>query len=243
MSKVVIVTGASRGIGASTALLAAQHGYHVCINYHKSTEKAQSVAAQVEKLGTEALPCQADIGSEAEILRMFQEVETRWGRLDGLVNNAGILDTQCRLENITAERMERVFRVNAIGAMLCCREAARRMTPGGSIVNVSSIASRLGSAGEYVDYAATKGAMDSLTIGLSKELAPKNIRVNAVRPGYIATDIHADGGEAGRVERVGPSLPMRRGGRPEEVAEAILWLLSDKASFTTGSFLELGGGI
>lgn len=241
--KVVIVTGASRGIGASTAILAGRHGYRVCVNYNKNAERAQSVVEEIEKSGGQAMSCQADVGCEADILRMFGLVDETWGRLDGLVNNAGVLGKQCRLQDVSVERLERLFRINTIGAILCCREAANRMTSGGSIVNVSSIASRLGSAGEYVDYAATKGAMDSMTIGLSKELAPSNIRVNAVRPGYITTEIHADGGEAGRVERVGPSLPMRRGGSPEEVAEAILWLLGDKASFTTGTFIEMGGGI
>lgn len=241
--KTVLITGASRGIGASTAILAGQLGWRVCINYNRSPERAQSVADQIEEHGGEALCVQADMASEKDIVRLFDQVVTQWGRLDGLVNNAGILEAQCALADVTLERLERIFRVNAIGAILCCREAARRMKSGGSIVNVSSVASRLGSAGEYVDYAATKGAMDSLTIGLSKELGPKGIRVNSVRPGFIRTEIHADGGEPGRPERIGPGLPLRRAGEPDEVAEAILWLLSDEASYVTGSFLEMGGGV
>lgn len=243
MKKVVIVTGASRGIGRAVAVQAASVGYRVCVNYHRSAEAAAAVVSAIEQAGGEAFASGADVGSETDILRLFDEVAERWGCLDGLVNNAGVLESQCRLENMSAERMERVIRVNTIGPMLCCREAARRMTSGGSIVNVSSVASRLGSAGEYVDYAASKGALDSLTIGLSKELGPKNIRVNAVRPGFIYTDIHASGGEPGRVERVAPNLPLRRGGTAEEVAEAILWLLSDRASFVTGTFVEMGGGV
>ena len=241
--KSVLITGASRGIGASTAVLASRQGWRVCINYHRSPDRAQEILSQITEQGGEAFCVQADMAQEQDIVRLFDEVMERWGRLDGLVNNAGILESQCALAEVSLERLERVFRVNAIGAILCCREAARRMTAGGSIVNVSSVASRLGSAGEYVDYAATKGAMDSLTIGLSKELGPKGIRVNSVRPGFIRTEIHADGGEPGRPDRIGPGLPLRRAGEPGEVAEAILWLLGDEASFVTGSFLEMGGGV
>ena len=241
--RTVLITGASRGIGASTALLAGQRGWRVCVNYHRSSAQAEAVVKEILQQGGEAFSVQADMADEQDIIRLFDEVVTRWGRLDGLVNNAGILEAQCALADVTLERLERVFRVNAIGAILCCREVARRMKAGGSIVNVSSVASRLGSAGEYVDYAATKGAMDSLTIGLSKELGPKGIRVNSVRPGFIRTDIHADGGEPGRPDRIGPGLPLRRPGEPDEVAEAILWLLSDEASYVTGSFLEMGGGV
>ena len=240
--KTLIITGASRGIGAATAILAAQQ-YKVCVNYHRSPERATQVVQDIKDKGGEAFAHQADMARESEIVQMFDQVEARWGRLDALVNNAGVLEKQCALADVTVDRLERLFRVNAIGAILCCREAARRMGPGGAIVNVSSVASRLGSAGEYVDYAATKGAMDSLTIGLSKELAPKQIRVNAVRPGFIRTEIHADGGEAGRPDRVARDLPLRRAGESEEVARAILWLLCDQASYVTGSFLDMGGGV
>jgi NAD(P)-dependent dehydrogenase (short-subunit alcohol dehydrogenase family) len=240
--KTIIITGASRGIGAATAILAAQQGYKVCVNYNKSPDRAAQVVQEISDAG-QAFVCQADMAVEADIIKMFDQVEERWGRVDALVNNAGVLEKQCALADVTLERLERLFRVNAIGAILCCREAARRMTEGGAIVNVSSVASRLGSAGEYVDYAATKGAMDSLTIGLSKELGPQKIRVNAVRPGFIRTEIHADGGEAGRPDRIGPNLPLRKAGESDEVAQAILWLLSDEASYVTGSFLEMGGGV
>ena len=241
--KTVIITGASRGIGAAAALLSAQHGYRVCVNYHSNHQRASAIVEEIIGGGGHAFSCQADIAEEAQIMRMFDEVEERWGRLDALVNNAGILEKQCKVSDLTVERLERLFRVNAIGAILCCREAARRMVRGGAIVNVSSVASRLGSAGEYVDYAATKGALDSLTIGLSKELGPRNIRVNAVRPGFIRTEIHADGGEAERPDRIAPNLPLRRPGDPEEVARAILWFLSEDSSYVTGSFLEMGGGV
>jgi NAD(P)-dependent dehydrogenase (short-subunit alcohol dehydrogenase family) len=240
--KTVIITGASRGIGAATAILAAKH-YRVCVNYCHSPDRAEQVVREIVDAGGEAFACRADMAVEGDIVSLFDQVEQRWSRVDALVNNAGVLDKQCAVADLTVRRLERLFRVNAIGVFVCCREAARRMSEGGAIVNVSSVASRLGAAGEYVDYAATKGALDSLTIGLSKELAPRKIRVNAVRPGFIKTEIHADGGEAERPDRVAPNLPLRRAGESAEVARAILWLLSDEASYVTGSFLEMGGGV
>jgi NAD(P)-dependent dehydrogenase (short-subunit alcohol dehydrogenase family) len=240
--KVAIVTGASRGIGAATARLLGSEGYLVVVNYRNQTQAADRVVNEIQRDGGDAFAIRADISQESDIMEMFQRVDDRWGRLDALVNNAGILETQCRVEDLTLARLERVMKVNVIGSFLCCREAVKRMKAGSGIVNVSSVASRLGAAGEYVDYAASKGAMDSLTIGLAREVADRGIRVNAVRPGFIYTDIHADGGEPGRVDRVGPGLPLGRGGNPEEVAQAILWFLSEKSAFSTGDFLEVAGG-
>jgi NAD(P)-dependent dehydrogenase (short-subunit alcohol dehydrogenase family) len=247
MKPALIVTGASRGIGAATARLAAEKGYAVAVNFHSSESAALQLVEEIRARGGTALPVRADIGREEDILRLFEKVDQELGPLGGLVNNAGILETQSRVEEVSAERLERVFRINITGAFLCCREAVRRMSKrhggsGGSIVNVSSVAARLGAAGEYVDYAASKGAIDTLTVGLAQEAAPEGIRVNAVRPGFIYTDIHASGGEPGRVDRLKNALPMRRGGQPEEVAAAILWLLSEEASYCTGTFIELGGG-
>ena len=240
--KVAIITGASRGIGAATAKLLAETGYAVLVNYREQREAAESIVSQIVQKGGEAEPFKADVGSESDILAMFNFVDEKWGRLDALVNNAGVLGKQCRVQDLTVERLERIMRINVIGSFLCCREAVKRMKEGSGIVNVSSVASRLGSAGEYVDYAASKGAMDTLTIGLAKEVAGLGIRVNCVRPGFIYTDIHADGGEPDRVNRVGPTVPMKRGGQPEEVAEAICWLLSPKSSYSTGDFLDIAGG-
>lgn len=247
MDKIVLITGASRGIGAATARLAAHNGYAVAINYRARAEAAEAVATAIREQGGRAMTVRADVAVEAEVVAMFETVDRELGRLTGLVNNAGILERQCRVEELTFERLQRIMTTNVIGSFLCAREAVRRMATGrggqgGAIVNVSSVAARLGSPGEYVDYAASKGALDSMTRGLALEVAGQGIRVNAVRPGFIYTDIHADGGEPGRVDRVASGLPMGRGGRPEEVAEAILWLLTDKSSYTTGSFLELGGG-
>lgn len=247
MGQVVIVTGASRGIGAATARLAANRGYAVCVNYVRNRETAEQVVADCRKAGSKAIAVQADVSVEAEVVRLFESADRELGRVTALVNNAGILETQARVEGMDAARLARVFAVNVTGAFLCAREAIRRMSTrrggtGGGIVNVSSVAARLGAPGEYVDYAAAKGAVDALTVGLSKEVAGEGIRVNAVRPGYIYTDIHASGGEPGRVDRVKSGLPMQRGGRPEEVATAILWLLSDEASYVTGSFIDLAGG-
>ena len=247
LSRVLIVTGASRGIGAATARLAAARGYSVCVNYRRDEAAAAQVIDDITRSGGTAVAVQADVGAEGEVVRLFEAATAALGPLTGLVNNAGILETQRRVADVDAGRLERIFRTNVIGAFLCAREAVRRMSTarggrGGAIVNVSSAASRIGSPGEYVDYAASKGAIDTLTIGLAQEVAAEGIRVNAVRPGFIYTDIHASGGEPGRVDRVKAFVPMKRGGRPEEVAHAILWLLSDEASFTTGAILDIAGG-
>ena len=247
MSNVIIITGGSRGIGAATARLAATRGYAVCVNYLKNQPAADALVQEIQSNGGHALAVRADVAREAEVIRLFETVDTHLGRVTALVNNAGILEKQMRVEAIDAARLDRIFAVNVTSYFLCAREAIRRMScnhggNGGAIVNVSSAASRLGSAGEYVDYAASKGAVDTLTIGLSREVAAEGIRVNAVRPAFIYTDIHADGGEPGRVDRIKDSLPMKRGGQPEEVANAILWLLSDEASYTTGTFIDLAGG-
>ena len=247
MTDVVLVTGASRGIGAATALLAAQRGYAVCVNYRNDRAAAEKVVERIQASGARAVAVAADVSIESEVMRLFEACDRSLGPLTALVNNAGILETQRRVEDMDAARLHRVFAANVYGPFICCREAVRRMSvkrggPGGAIVNVSSAASRLGSAGEYVDYAASKGAIDTLTIGLAKEVADEGIRVNAVRPGFIYTDIHASGGEPGRVDRVKASVPMKRGGTAEEVARAILWLLSREASFTTGSFVDVAGG-
>ena len=248
MSKVVIVTGSSRGIGAATALLAAERGYTVCVTYHSNKEAAKHVVTQIEQAGGQAIAVPADVASEEDVLRLFRKVDDRLGTLSALVNNAGILETQMRLSEMDAARLQRTFTTNITGSFLCAREAVKRMSSkyggvGGAIVNVSSAAARLGSPGEYIDYAASKGAIDTLTIGLAKEVASEGIRVNAVRPGLIYTDIHADGGEPERVDRLKSNIPMERGGSAEEVARAIMWLLSDEASFTTGALLDITGGL
>lgn len=247
MTKVLIVTGASRGIGAATARLAARRGYAVCVNYRTNKEAAEGVVSQIEVAGGRAMAVAADISSEEDIMRLFETVDADLGRLSALVNNAGILEQQMRLEDMNAKRLERIFATNISGSFLCSREAVKRMSTknggaGGAIVNVSSMAAVFGSPGEYIDYAASKGAIDSLTVGLAKEVAREGVRVNAVRPGLIYTDIHADGGEPGRVDRLKAGVPMGRGGTAEEVANAILWLLSDEASFATGTFIDVTGG-
>jgi NAD(P)-dependent dehydrogenase (short-subunit alcohol dehydrogenase family) len=244
---VAVITGASRGIGAATARLAAARGYAVAINYRTNGGAAEKVVGDIEAAGGRAVSIQADVSEEQDVLRLFETVDRSLGTVTALVNNAGILETQMRVADMTAERLNRVFRINVTGSFLCAREAIRRMStrsggPGGAIVNLSSGASRLGAPGEYVDYAASKGAIDTLTIGLSKEIAEEGIRVNAVRPGFIYTDIHASGGEPGRVDRVKAFVPMKRGGTPEEVAHAIIWLLSDEASYITGSIIDITGG-
>jgi NAD(P)-dependent dehydrogenase (short-subunit alcohol dehydrogenase family) len=247
MTRVLLITGGSRGIGAATARLAAARGYAVCVNYVRNRAAAEGVVASVRESGVPAIAVAADVGVEADVTRLFATVDRELGPLDALVNNAGVVEPQARLDKMDAARLARVFAVNVTGAFLCAREAVRRMSTrqggrGGSIVNVSSLAARLGSPCEYVDYAATKGALDTMTVGLAREVAEEGIRVNAVRPGIIRTDIHASGGEPGRVDRVKGSIPMKRGGEPEEVASAILWLLSDEASYTTGAFIDVAGG-
>jgi NAD(P)-dependent dehydrogenase (short-subunit alcohol dehydrogenase family) len=247
MNNVLIVTGAGRGIGAATARLGAARGYAVCVNYLNNRVAADAVVADIRAKGGKAIAVAADVASEEAVLAMFNTVDRELGTVTALVNNAGILETQMRLDKMDAARINRILATNVTGSFLCAREAVRRMSTlhggkGGSIVNVSSAAARLGSANEYIDYAASKGAIDTLTIGLSREVAAEGIRVNAVRPGYIYTDMHASGGEPGRVDRLKDSVPMKRGGHPEEVAQAILWLLSDEAGFATGTFIDLAGG-
>lgn len=243
----ILITGSSRGIGAATAIAAAKAGYRVCINYRKNEAAAAEVKARVDELGVKCITVQADVSEEKEVVALFETIDRQLGPLTALVNNAGGLDRQSTLFDLNADRINHILRHNVTSAFLCSREAAKRMAKsrggtGGAIVNVSSVAAKTGAPGEYTDYAASKGAIDTFTLGLAKELAPEGIRVNTVRPGFIYTDIHADGGEPGRVDRIKSSLPMQRGGKAEEVAEAIIWLLSDKASYTTGSFLELSGG-
>ncbi|CAI0984291.1 SDR family oxidoreductase [Serratia quinivorans] len=247
MTKVALITGASRGIGRATALLLARQGYAVGVNYLQNEAAAQQVVAEIASLGGRALALRADIGDESQVVAMFSQLDATLGPIDALVNNAGILFQQTSIEQLTAERINKVLTTNVTGYFLCCREAVKRMAhrhggQGGAIVNVSSAASRLGAPWEYIDYAASKGAVDTLTTGLALEVAAQGIRVNSVRPGCIYTEMHASGGEPGRVDRVKGNLPMQRGGTPEEVAEAIVWLLSDAASYVTGSFIEAAGG-
>ncbi|MGF1701352.1 glucose 1-dehydrogenase [Photobacterium makurazakiensis] len=240
--KVVVVTGGSRGIGAATAKSLAANGYAVCVNYRVREADAQAVVADIIAAGGQAIACAADVASEEDVIRLFEQTEQQLGRVTHLVNNAGMLLTQTPLVDISLERFNTILTTNVTSCFLCCREAIKRMPDGGAIVNVSSAAARTGAPNEYIDYAASKGAMDSLTKGLSIELAPKGIRVNSVRPGFIHTEMHADGGEPNRVERLSPQIPLQRGGTSEEVANAIVWLLSDEASYVTGSFIDLAGG-
>jgi len=247
-NRIAIVTGGSRGIGAATAKLAALAGYHVCIAYRHREKEADEVVAAIERDGGQAMAFAADVGREAEVMRLFDAVDRRFGEVTALVNNAGILERQMRVEEMDAERLTRVFNANVVGSFLCAREAVRRMSTrhgghGGAIVNVSSVAARLGSPNEYIDYAASKAAIDTLTVGLAKEVAAEGIRVNCVRPGSIYTEIHASGGEPGRVDRVKARIPMQRGGEAEEIARAIVWLLSDEASYMTGSLVDVAGGL
>ena len=247
MQKIMLVTGASRGIGAETARLAAQAGYAVCINFHQSESEANELLDSLLASGATAIAVQADISDESDVSRLFEAIDSQLGRLTALVNNAGMLEQQSDFENISLNRLQRIFRTNVEGSFLCCQQAIRRMSTiyggeGGSIVNLSSRAAVLGAPHEYVDYAASKGAVDAMTIGLSKELGEQGIRVNAVRPGLIYTDMHASGGEAGRVDRLKSGVPMQRGGLALEVARAIMWLISEDASYTTGSFVEVSGG-
>lgn len=247
MKKVIIVTGGSRGIGAAIARLAAVEGYAVCISYRHNHGAAEAVVASISEKNGTAMAVQADVAVEQDVVRLFERVDSTLGPVTALVNNAGILERQACVEDMDAERITRIFATNVVGCFICAREAVRRMStrhggPGGAIVNISSRASRLGAPGEYVDYAASKAAIDTLTIGLAKEVAAQGIRVNAVSPGVIYTDIHASGGEPQRVERIKDSIPMKRGGYPEEVARAVLWLLSEDASYTTGTSIDVSGG-
>ncbi len=247
MSRVMLITGASRGIGAATALLAAHQGYALCLNYHQREDAVKQVLEKVHAAGASVITVKADVADESQVLQMFEVIDREFGQLDVLVNNAGMLEQQMRLEQMDAARWTRVLGANVIGSFLCAREAIKRMSTqhggqGGSIINLSSIAARLGAPGEYIDYAAAKGAIDSMTVGLAREVAGEGIRVNAVRPGVIHTEIHASGGEPDRIERVKSSVPMGRGGQAEEVAEAILWLASEHASYTTGALLDVSGG-
>lgn len=244
---IMLITGGSRGIGAATAALAAQAGYTVVVNYHTRREEAEELVSRIRAGNGKAIAVRADISREEEVVRLFTAVDEQKGKLRVLVNNAGILERQMRVEHFTAERLDKIFRVNITGQIICAREAIKRMSKkyggeGGAIINVSSIAAKTGAPDEYVDYAASKGAIDSFTVGLAREVAGEGIRVNGVRPAFIYTDIHAAGGEPGRVERIKDSIPMKRGGLAAEVAEAILWLASEKASYSTGTFIDVSGG-
>ena len=247
MRKVLLVTGGSRGIGAATSLLAAEKGWAVAVNYTANPKAAEDVVAQIKQKGGEAMSVQADVANEEQVLAMFEKVRSTLGPLQGLVNNAGVVDVSARLDQMSMARWRRMFDINVLGSMLCAREAIRQMSTlhggqGGSIVNLSSAAARLGAPGQYLDYAAAKGAIDSFTLGLSKEVVAEGIRVNAIRPGLIDTEIHASGGLPNRVKDLEHLVPAKRGGTAMEVAQAIVWLLSDEASYTTMSFLDVSGG-
>ena len=247
MSAVVLITGASRGIGAATALLAARQGYAVAVNYSANSLAADEVVRQIRQGGGSAMAVQADVADEAQVLTMFEKVDAKLGRLTALVNNAGVVDQTSRVEAMSMARFRRMFEINVFGSFVCAREAVRRMSTrhggaGGTIVNLSSVAARLGAPGQYVDYAAAKGAIDSFTLGLAKEVAAEGIRVNAVRPGIIETDIHASGGLPNRAHEMAPQIPMLRPGSAEEVARSILWLMGTESSYTTGTVLDVTGG-
>jgi len=247
MRKVLLVTGGGRGIGAATCILAAQKGWAVAVNYTANANAADEVVAQIKKSGGEAMAVHADVSNEGQVLAMFEKVRSSMGPLQGLVNNAGVIDVSARLDEMSMARWRRMFDINVLGSLLCAREAILQMSTrhggkGGSIVNLSSAAARLGAAGQYLDYAAAKGAIDSFTLGLSKEVAAEGIRVNAVRPGLIDTDIHASGGLPNRVKDLEHLVPAKRGGTAMEVAQAIVWLLSDEASYTTMSLVDVSGG-
>ncbi len=247
MKRVLLITGGSRGIGAATALLAAQDGWAVAVNYANNQAAANQVVQAIAQAGGQAIAVQGDVADEAHIVRMFATVDQQLGRVTGLVNNAGVVDGTARVEDMSGQRLERMMRINVLGSFACAKEAIRRMSTrhggqGGVIVNLSSVAARLGAPAQYVDYAASKGAIDTFTVGLAKELATENIRVNAVRPGVIDTDIHASGGLPNRARDLAPQIPMQRPGTAEETAQAIVWLLSDKASYVTGTCLDVTGG-
>jgi NAD(P)-dependent dehydrogenase (short-subunit alcohol dehydrogenase family) len=247
LKKTMLITGGSRGIGAAVAIIAAQRGYAVAVNYASNEKAAVQVVEQITKAGGDAFAIQGDVARESDIMTMFQAIDARWGRLDALINNAGIVDVKSRVDEMSIERLQRMFATNVVGSFVCAREAIKRMSKkyqgdGGVIVNLSSAAARLGSPSEYVDYASSKGAIDTMTIGLSKELAAEGIRVNAVRPGLIDTDIHASGGQPDRVERFINMIPMQRGGTAEEVANTVMWLVSDEASYVTGALIDVSGG-
>ena len=247
MQPIILITGASRGIGAATALLAAEAGYSVAVNYQHNAAAAQAVVQQIEAAGGTALAVQADVAHEDQVLSMFATIDARLGRLSALVNSAGVVDVASRVDAMSVARWKRMFDTNVIGSMLCAREAVKRMSTlhggsGGAIVNLSSVAATLGSPGQYVDYAASKGAIDSFTVGLAREVANEGVRVNAVRPGVIDTEIHASGGQPDRAVQLAAQIPMRRAGTASEVARAILWLLSAQAAYTTGALLDVGGG-
>ena len=247
MNPTLLVTGGSRGIGAATALLAAQRGYAVAVNFTTNSLAADEVVRQIRAQGGNAITVQADVGDEAQVMAMFGKIDAKLGRLTALVNNAGVVDVAARVDEMSVVRLKRMFDINVLGSFVCAREAVKRMSTrfggsGGAIVNVSSAAARLGGGGQYVDYAASKGAIDTFTMGLAKEVAQEGIRVNAVRPGLIETEIHASGGQPDRIRQMAPLVPMQRAGSAEEVAQAIVWLLSDDASYTTGTLLDVTGG-
>lgn len=244
---IVLITGGSRGIGAATALLAAKHGYAVAVNYSSNSLAADEVVRQIRASGGTAITVQADVAVESQVLAMFDKIDAKLGPLSSLVNNAGVVDVACRVDAMDVARLQRMFATNVIGSFVCAREAVKRMSTlhggaGGSIVNVSSAAARMGAAGQYVDYAASKGAIDTFTIGLAREVAAEGIRVNAVRPGIIATDIHASGGQPDRARQLAPQVPMQRAGTAQEVAQAIVWLMGNESGYSTGSFVDVSGG-
>ncbi|WP_444918781.1 SDR family oxidoreductase [Microbulbifer sp. JMSA003] len=245
--KVALITGGNRGIGAATAKLLAHRGYQIAISYRQRKQQAEELIAELRSFGVLAIAVRADISSEKDIVQLFNTVDEQLGPISCLVNNAAIIKPQMRVETMDSERINEILRTNITGTLLCCREAIKRMSiknggTGGTIVNISSAASHSGSPNEYIDYAASKGAVDTLTIGLSQEVADEGIRVNGVRPGFIYTEMHADGGEADKIERVKSAIPLKRGGRAEEVAKAVAWLLGDESTFTTGSFIDVAGG-